>query len=157
MQEIAMYQVRRFGQASARARTRLVTAAERAANSWSPARAAPHPCTSFRGGRPGQREGTPASSRRMCPPGARRPGLRGPPGRGKGRRAGGEGGGDGVGLLHRGVLQEPPVITHRDGIGPPGRGRAHLPDLRYGQVWAAEGHSHPAGFVPGHLPPEADH
>jgi hypothetical protein len=69
----------------------------------------------------------------------------------------GEGAGEGTCLLHRGVLQEPPVVTHRDGIGPSGCGRAHLPDFRHGQVWAAEGHGHPVGLVPGHLPPEADH
>jgi hypothetical protein len=69
----------------------------------------------------------------------------------------GEGGGDGTGLLHRGVLKKPPVMTHRDGIGPPRRCGAHLPDLRHGQVRAAEGHGHPVRLIPRHLRPEADH
>ena len=46
-----------------------------------------------------------------------------------------------------GVSSEPPVMTHRDGVGPPGRGRAHLPDLWYGQVRAGKGHRHPVGLI----------
>jgi hypothetical protein len=69
----------------------------------------------------------------------------------------GENGGDGTGLLHWGVFQEPPVVAYRDGVGAPGRGRAHFPDLRHRQVRAGEGHGHPVGLVPGHLRPEADY
>jgi hypothetical protein len=84
-------------------------------------------------------------------------GIRGRRDAEKGHEQAEEGGGDGTGQLHRGVLQEPPVVTHRDRIGLPGRGSAHLPDLRHRQVRAGEGHGHPVGLVPGRLRPEADH
>jgi len=83
-------------------------------------------------------------------------GIRGRRDAEKGDKQAGEGGADGTGQLYRGVLKEPPVVTHRDGIGLPGRGSAYLPDLRHGQVRAGECHGHPVGLVPGRLRPEAD-
>jgi hypothetical protein len=105
---------------------------------------------------PGEDKFPPAADRRAC----RVPHHRGSWGGGypvERDEQAGEGVGDVIGALDWCVLQEPPVMTYRDGVGPSGRCATHLPYLRYRQIRPIEGHSHPVGFVPGTLTTEADH